>query len=188
VTIGERTSGRSPANELFQLIPSVPQQILMVSSGETVSARATDRNLVRHYYFGAQISEVGRAPRGLSVQLETDAHNQGWATYPNNPLKSWFELAVFSTTPPCGELVKPEDIKKGPDGVPLTWLSHRLKIDSAYTFQAGLVFTKDHDLWKNIGDKDYIGVLACAQGAGWLCEPRAGKLYFEKPLFKTRSI
>ncbi|KAG8694396.1 hypothetical protein FRC08_008521 [Ceratobasidium sp. 394] len=188
VTVTERITGRPPASELFQLIPNVPQQILTVSSGEVVSAKASDPNLIRRYYFGAQISQVVRASRGFSVQLETDAHNQGWARFPDRPPKSWFELAVFSTVPPCGELVNPEHIKKGPDGAPLTWLSHRLKIDSAYTLQAGSVFTKDHDLWKNIGDEDYIGVLACAQSGGWLCEARGGKLYFEKPLFEARSI
>jgi len=173
------TAQPPPADELYELILSVPEQTVSISTVNNIQTTASDANVVRKYYFGSKIS-ASELVSYLSVQLKTDARDQGWASCPNQGLWSWFELAILPNAPSSGDVVTSDKIKKGPEGRPLTWVSHRVSLDSTYTEQTGPVFAKDHELWKHISEGDVIGVLACAQFAYWKCDARSGSLNFQE--------
>ncbi|KAF8599727.1 hypothetical protein BDV93DRAFT_448792, partial [Ceratobasidium sp. AG-I] len=124
------------------------------------------------YYFGAGITAT-RLPLYLSVQLGTVAHDQGLARHPEEGPCSWFELAISPRTS-----VTDSQVKKDPNGKPLTWNSHDIPLNSTHTTQTGLVFGKDHESWKHLDDGDYIGVLGCAKDDRWECDARSDKLSF----------
>ncbi|QRV94535.1 hypothetical protein RhiJN_22554 [Ceratobasidium sp. AG-Ba] len=179
VTIASATSGRPPASELYQIVVASMQQNVIIQSVDNISVRASDHNVVKRYYFGTEILG-SKIPQMVSVQLNTDAHDQGWASNPEKGLWSWFELAIFTKAPSKDSIVNPGDIKKGPDGNPLTWISHRVGIESSFVEQSGPVFTKDHELWKHLSGGDYIGVLVCAQYPAWSLSARRGTLSFSE--------
>lgn len=180
VLVTDAKSGRAPASEMYEIIDTEDrtEPPVSVSSTRSVRAYASNATVVRTYYFGTQISDenLRYIP---SMQLETDARNQGWASNPNGGSWSWFEVAIFSTQPYESQMITENQIKLGSHGSPLTWVSHRVPITSQYTTQQGIVFGKDHEIWQHVNPGDYIGVLACAQYPCWLCEGRSGKLNFQ---------
>ncbi|TFK41517.1 hypothetical protein BDQ12DRAFT_625449 [Crucibulum laeve] len=176
-TVADKSDGRPRVDQLYQLILSVPVQSVTTNSVDTISVTADDSNIAKKFYFG---SGVDLKKTYVSVQLTTDARDQGWADEPDQGLWSWFEIAIFKSksAPAKGSVLHSDSIKKDSTGNTLTWLSHRVALSSEYTEQTGPVFGKDHELWKNIETGDIVGVLACAQYASWECDVRSGSLKF----------
>lgn len=173
------SKGHPSPHEIYQFILVSPEQTVTISSTKTLSVTASGPDIVKKYYFGAEIP-ASKLPLYLSVQLETDARDQGWASYPDQGRWSWFELAIFSKgkVPSDLENVSDSQIKKNSSGKSLTWLSHTLPLSKTYATQTGLAFGKDHEIWKHLDDGDYIGVLGCAEYNKWECDARSGKLNF----------
>ncbi|KDQ58488.1 hypothetical protein JAAARDRAFT_78212 [Jaapia argillacea MUCL 33604] len=177
VKISQVAAGRPPADELFEMVMSVPEQNVSINSVQTITATASSGQIVRKFYFGAPVT-ASKIPLYVSVQLSTNARDQGWATHPDQGLWSWFELAILPKGFNTGDAVPVDKIKKAKDGSPLTFISHRLPLSSTYEDQTGMLFEKDHELFKNLADGDVIGVLACAQFAAWKCDARSGNMNF----------
>ena len=114
----------------------------------------------------------------VSVQLSTNARNQGYRTTNDAGIYSWFEISVLTKDLKLGQTVT-DQIKKV-DGKPLTWISHTIPLNSTYTNLVGPIFDKNHDLWKNIEVGDIIAVLSCAQYREWKCDACSGTLDFRK--------
>ncbi|KAG9089463.1 hypothetical protein FRC07_012330 [Ceratobasidium sp. 392] len=173
------TTGNATNVRLFQLIPASTQLKASVLRTNTISVRASGSEAVKRTYFSTQVSKE-EIDRAYSVQLTTEAHDQGSASDPERGLWSWFELATFSQQPAEGEIVRKGAIKYGPDQEPLTWLSHRVGLKQSFVEQSGVLFTKGHEIWKNLAPGDYIGVLACAQYGAWSLDARRGRLNFQE--------
>lgn len=173
------SKGNATSNEIYEFTLISPEPTTTISSTKALSVIASGADIVKKYYFGTEIAESKR-PLYLSVQLETDARDQGWATSPERGLWSWFELAIFSkdNIPSDLQTVTNSQIKKDANGKALTWFSHSLPLSSTYAVQTGTIFGKDHEIWKHLGDGDYIGALGCAEYAQWECDARGGKLHF----------
>ncbi|KAG8774538.1 hypothetical protein FRC12_001924 [Ceratobasidium sp. 428] len=164
---------------LYQLVSTSTQPKSSFLRTDTISVRASGSEAVKRVYFSTQVSKQ-EIERTYSVQLTTEAHDQGWASDPERGLWSWFELAIFSQQPEDGQIVRKGAIKYGPDQEPLTWLSHRVGLKSSFTEQSGVVFAKGHEMWKTLKPGDHIGVLACAQYGAWSLDARRGRLNFQE--------
>ncbi|KIJ23149.1 hypothetical protein M422DRAFT_56946 [Sphaerobolus stellatus SS14] len=112
----------------------------------------------------------------LSIQLQIVAKDQGWATYEDQGIWSWFELAIVTKQYESGTTITEADIKKGTDDKPLTWISHWLPLSETYQNQSGILFEKASALLQNISEGDWIAVVGCAQYAAWECDAASGKL------------
>ncbi|KAG9127422.1 hypothetical protein FRC07_013986 [Ceratobasidium sp. 392] len=155
IVSGQAVGGRPPPNQLYELVEAVGIEIDAFEALEEISVTASSAALVKKFYFGSG-DRCGREFSNLlSFQLETDARDQGWASEPPWGLWSWFELAIFTKLPGEGQTVTPDMMKAGPKGEPLTWLS----LSKDYSVDRGLLFHKDHEIWRFIGQDDYIGVL-----------------------------
>ncbi|KAG8761231.1 hypothetical protein FRC11_014201 [Ceratobasidium sp. 423] len=181
IRLKETPDENLPANQLFELVEATNEQTVTISSLKELSVVASNATVVRKFYFGTEKLGADNLSRFLSVQLETDAHDQGWASEPKRGLWSWFELAIFTTLPAEGQEVTLAQIKPNPaGGGPLTWISHRLPLSKKYDVKRGEDFTKDHEIWKFLEPGDHIGVLACAQYRKWEGDVRSGKLTFRE--------
>ncbi|CAE6509392.1 unnamed protein product [Rhizoctonia solani] len=181
IRLDESPDENLPANQLFELIEATNELTVTISSVKELSVEASDHAVVRKLYFGTGKLSADNLGRFLSVQLETDAHDQGWASERQRGVWSWFELAIFSTLPAEGQEVTVNQIKSHPTREePLTWTSHRLPLSREYDVIKGMVFAKDHELWKFLDPDDHIGVLACAQYRRWEGDVRSGKLIFHE--------
>ncbi|QRV92051.1 hypothetical protein RhiJN_20069 [Ceratobasidium sp. AG-Ba] len=149
-------------NHLYQIVAAGVQHKASVLSTDSTSVEAGGSQAVKRVYFSTRVTAED-IKRTYSVQLVTEAHDQGWASEPERGLWSWFEVAIFSKEPTDGQIVRNGSIKYGPNQEPLAWISHRVGLKSTFTEQTGAEFRKDHELWKNLEPGNYIGVLACAQ-------------------------
>ncbi|KAG8794857.1 hypothetical protein FRC12_020714 [Ceratobasidium sp. 428] len=172
--------GLPPPRQLYELIAAVGEDFVAFSAPKGISVTSPDAVPVKKFYFAT--SKLGDRELSCfaSIQLETDARDQGWADEPHRGLWSWFEIAIFNKLPKHDETVTPDMIKSGPKGEPLTWLSQKRPLSKEYKEQKGVRFAKDHEIWKFVQSGDYIGVLACAQYARWNAESKSGKLLVQE--------
>ncbi|KAG8725075.1 hypothetical protein FRC09_009041 [Ceratobasidium sp. 395] len=173
-------AGLPPPRQLYELIEAVGEDFVAFSAPKEISVTSPDAVPVKKFYFATSKLGDRELSSFASIQLATDARDQGWASEPHRGLWSWFEIAIFTKLPEHDEKVTPDMIKSGPKGEPLTWLSHKLPLSKEYKEQKGVRFAKDHEIWKFVQSGDYIGVLACAQYALWKAESRNGKLLVQE--------
>lgn len=160
--------------ELYEFVlTGIP--MVAAQCADSLSVVATSSDLLRKYWFGMEITKEKLAAL-LSIQLQTVAKDQGWATYKDRGVWSWFELAIVKKQYSRDTTITDTDIKKGKDNKPLTWVSHLLPLSTTYQNQSGLLFKKGSALLQNIAEGDWIAVLGCAQYTAWKCDASSGKL------------
>ncbi|KAG8722951.1 hypothetical protein FRC09_005435 [Ceratobasidium sp. 395] len=188
ITAGYAEGGLPPPPQLYELCPATSHEdVVVYSASGGISVMSPHATPVKKFYFGTDQLNGQKLSSFLSIQLETDAHDQGWATDPQRGLWSWFEIAIFRNLPGPDQIVTPDMIKPGPNGKPLTWLSHTLPLSREYHVQKGACFAKDHEIWKFVQSGDYIGVLACAQYAYWKAVARSGRLLVQEVLIDNET-
>ncbi|PVF99505.1 hypothetical protein CPB86DRAFT_796512 [Serendipita vermifera] len=111
------------------------------------------------------------------LQLETIAHDQGWAT--GSGSWTWFEIVIL--TPVTGEVVFVDDsielpglehyqVKMDPSNPTrrLQWESHRNpRAKGSWNHIKGPIFTPHHEIWNHLDENDILGVTVVAQYGGW---------------------
>ncbi|KAG6876907.1 hypothetical protein C0993_012163 [Termitomyces sp. T159_Od127] len=96
----------------------------------------------------------------VSIQIETNSHDQGWVFYPEAGSWSWFDLVVLESPDATQIKVK--------DGLALVWMSHENKLgDKNDTKQAGPIFLGQHDIFASLEVGNSLGVRVCARFPEW---------------------
>ncbi|KAG9124567.1 hypothetical protein FRC07_011107 [Ceratobasidium sp. 392] len=180
VVLAKSKAGLPPPQQLYELVEIATEDFVTYSNPNQIFVEARNATVVKKLYFGTPQLDAQKLSRYISFQLETNSRDQGWASEPQRGLWSWFDLAIFTRLPSEGQDVTPNMIKSGPNGKPLTWMSHKLPLTGQWEIQQGIVFGKDHELWKHLEPGDYVGVLACAQYAYWKAEARNGTLMIQE--------
>lgn len=183
VVVEEMSSGKPTDAELFTLDLLLYIEVaspFSVRSDEAISVTAYNQDIVRSFWTGSAALTADVLKTVVSAQVWTNARDQGWATFPDQGLWSWFEVAILNS-PSTKAAFSTSAIKKDASGQPLTWLSHRLPISKDYSEQTGILFGPDHALWKNVSAGNSIAVLACVQYSGWKVDGKSVELILRRP-------
>ena len=175
----EQTSDASRQDQLYELVPYIPKEDFVIQSNQPITVYASNATLQRKLWVASGQLTKNELARLISVQLTTDARDQGWASNPSQGVWTWFELAVLKG-PTSSDEFKESDIKRGPDGALLSYYSHSTYLSNAYQTQTGKLFGKDAELWQHVEEGNLIGVIACAQFAAWRLDGRSAKLTFQQ--------
>ncbi|KAL4247804.1 hypothetical protein ABKN59_007113 [Abortiporus biennis] len=140
-----------------------------VSTQKQCHVSSVDHNLQSAAWFSTPPLDAKILRRIESIQLFTNARNQGWASNPEAGSWTWFDIVVFesedSTTP------------KVKNGQSLEWISHYTDIgQSTAAYREGKKFDRTHEMLTLLEPGDVITVRVCAQFTGWEHYAHDGRL------------
>ncbi|KAF9487998.1 FabD/lysophospholipase-like protein [Pleurotus eryngii] len=147
-----------------------------ISSSGPERAEAKSNELASKLWFKTPPLEKSFLERVSRIQLQTTAHDQGYASFPDQGSWSWFDVAILESPESNAPLVR--------DGLTCLWRSHSNIIGFGQdTTTAGEIFDKEDDLFRVLQPGDVLAVIVCARFLGW--ENNASSGYLEFRLEKT---
>ncbi|PVF99504.1 hypothetical protein CPB86DRAFT_796511 [Serendipita vermifera] len=171
--------------ELIKSMPTKSRELYSGLASEIVVYSDGPRRSQLFMYSASLTREALQHIRQL--QLETIAHDQGWATGPGN--WTWFEIVIL-TPVTGGDSVDDCIASSGLENYQvkvdasdptrqLQWVSHaNIRAKVSFNYLKGQIFTPDHEIWGHLDENDIIGVTALAQFPGWSNTVSIGRIRF----------
>ncbi|KAM5343873.1 hypothetical protein ACJ41O_012410 [Fusarium nematophilum] len=147
----------------------LPEGTYTVPCHDKKSLTADDAEIKHKTWFKTAPLTAEAITRLHSLQLVAESHDQGYRSDLLSSSWSWFEIAIFRNRNSQGPREK--------DGIELVWESHRhLVSETNYAWAEGVVFGKDHDIFRLLEEGNVIAVRLCARFMNWQIKARTGYL------------